>query len=174
MKLRWNTLGGKLGLFFCIAGLAVIWAGWNGAASYNDIRKQFPYLISGGLGGLALVVIGVGLMVIQSQRADRVQLESNLVELRNILERMGAAPTTNGAEASSVSGGYPTPRVSSWPAPTPTTGRPASSWPGATCGRCRPSRRYPPAWRPAAPARPTEAAEVDLATPSPASGKPGR
>ena len=97
MKLRWNTLGGKLGLFFCVAGLAVMWAGWNGAASYNDIRKQFPYLISGGLVGLALVVIGVGLMIIQSQRADRVQLEANLNELRRILERMTGLPTSNGA-----------------------------------------------------------------------------
>ncbi len=100
MKLRWNTLGGKLGLVFCIAGLAVIWAGWNGAASYNDIRKQFPYLISGGLTGLALVVIGVGLMIIQSQRADRVQLEANLVELRNILDRMTGLPASNGAGSS--------------------------------------------------------------------------
>jgi hypothetical protein len=97
MKLRWNTLGGKLGLFFCVGGLAVMWAGWNGAASYNDIRKQFPYLISGGLAGLALVIIGVGLMIIQSQRADRVQLEANLAELRNILERMTGLPTSNGA-----------------------------------------------------------------------------
>jgi len=97
MKLRWNTLGGKLGLFFCIAGLAVMWGGWNGAASYNDIRKQFPYLISGGLVGLALVVIGVGLMIIQSQRVDRVQLEANLHELRNILERMTGLPASNGA-----------------------------------------------------------------------------
>ena len=97
MKLRWNTLGGKLGLVFCVAGLALIWAGWNGAATYNDIRKQFPYLISGGIGGLALVVIGVGLMVIQSQRADRVQLEANLVELRAILERMTGVAATDGA-----------------------------------------------------------------------------
>ena len=97
MKLRWNSLGGKLGLAFCVAGLALIWAGWNGAASYNDIRKQFPYLLSGGIAGLALVVIGVGLMIIQSQRADRVQLEANLVELRAILERMTGAPTTNGS-----------------------------------------------------------------------------
>lgn len=97
MKLRWNTLGGKLGLSFCIAGLAAIWAGWNGAASYNDIRKQFPYLISGGIAGLALVVIGVGLMVIQSQRADRVQLEANLTELRLILDRLTAVPATNGS-----------------------------------------------------------------------------
>jgi hypothetical protein len=100
MKLRWNTLGGKLGLFFCVAGLAVMWAGWNGAASYNDIRKQFPYLISGGLVGLALVVIGVGLMIIQSQRADRVQLEANLNELRQILDRMTGLPTSNGSAES--------------------------------------------------------------------------
>lgn len=97
MKLRWNTLGGKLGLLFCVAGLAVIWAGWNGAGSYNDIRKQFPYLISGGIAGLALVVIGAALMIIQSQRADRVQLEANLTELRTILERMTGRPASNGA-----------------------------------------------------------------------------
>jgi len=102
MKLRWNTLGGKLGLAFCVAGLGLIWAGWNGAATYNDIRKQFPYLISGGIAGLALVVIGVGLMVIQSQRADRVQLEANLVELRAILERMTGGPAPNGAEPEST------------------------------------------------------------------------
>jgi hypothetical protein len=100
MKLRWNTLGGKLGLFFCVAGLAVIWAGWNGAGSYNDIRKQFPYLISGGIAGLALVVIGAALMIIQSQRVDRVQLEANLTELRNILERMTGRPSSNGAAES--------------------------------------------------------------------------
>jgi hypothetical protein len=99
MKLRWNTFGGKLGLLFCAAGLALIWAGWNGAATYNDIRKQFPYLISGGIAGLALVVIGVGLMIIQSQRADRVQLEANLVELRAVLERMTGPARSNGAEA---------------------------------------------------------------------------
>ena len=98
MKLRWNTLGGKLGLAFCLAGLAAIWAGWNGAASYNDIRKQFPYLISGGVSGLALVLIGVGLMIIQSQRADRVQLETNLTELRAILERLTETPAISDAK----------------------------------------------------------------------------
>jgi hypothetical protein len=36
-------------------------------------------------------------MVIQSQRADRVQLEANLVELRAILERMTVAPAGHAA-----------------------------------------------------------------------------
>lgn len=99
MKLRLNKLGGQMGLLFCLAGLVLIWSGWNGAATYNDIRQQFPYLISGGLGGLALVIIGAGLFVVQSQRADRVQLEANLVELRRILDRMTGAARGNGSEA---------------------------------------------------------------------------
>lgn len=107
MKLRAHTLGGRLGVVFCLAGLVLIWAGWNGAASYNDIRRQFPYLISGGVAGLALVVIGAGLFVVQSLRADRVQLEANLVELRAILERLTLAPAGNGSEARGVAEGAP-------------------------------------------------------------------
>jgi hypothetical protein len=100
-------LGGQLGLFICLVGFLAIWAGWNGAASYNDIRQQFPYLISGGVTGLGLVLIGVGLLIVQSLRADRVQLEANLSELRRVLERMtgaGAGAGTgagNGSEPSS-------------------------------------------------------------------------
>ncbi len=100
MKPRWNTLGGPLGLLICLGGLVFIWAGWNGAASYNDIRQQFPYLISGGIVGLALVILGVGLLVVQSHRADQAQLEANLNELRRILERMTGAGTSNGWEPS--------------------------------------------------------------------------
>jgi hypothetical protein len=98
MKLRWNKLGGQQGVLFCLAGLVLVWAGWNGSASYNDIRQQFPYLISGGIAGLSLVVIGVGLFVVQSQRADRVQLEANLAQLRLILERMTGGSLGNGSE----------------------------------------------------------------------------
>jgi hypothetical protein len=104
MKLRWNKLGGQLGVLFCLVGLIAIWVGWNGAASYNDLRQQFPWLISGGITGLALVIIGVGLFVVQSQRADRVQLEANLVELRRILERMTGASIGNGSEPAGAPG----------------------------------------------------------------------
>jgi hypothetical protein len=100
MKFRLNKTGGQLGVLFCLAGLVLIWVGWNGAASYNDIRQQFPYLISGGIAGLALVIIGVGVFVLQSARADRVQLEANLIELRNILDRMTGSATGNGSEPS--------------------------------------------------------------------------
>ena len=42
MKLRWNTLGGQLGVVFCLAGLALIWAGWNGAAATTTSASSSP------------------------------------------------------------------------------------------------------------------------------------
>ena len=166
MKLRWNTLGGKLGLFFCVVGLAVIWAGWNGAVSYNDIRKQFPYLISGGIAGLALVVIGAALMIIQSQRADRVQLEANLTELRNILERMTGLPASNGATEAESNlvvagpGAYhrPTCKLVAGRDLRKITVQQAEAANLEPCRTCAPGGD----------------AEVDLATPDPASGTRGR
>ena len=166
MKLRLNTLGGKLGLMFCVAGLAVIWAGWNGAASYNDIRKQFPYLVSGGIGGLALVVIGAALLVIQSQRADRAQLEANLTELRKVLERMTGLPASNGAEAESGDLVVAGPNTYHSPTCKLVAGR---SLPNMTAEQAEAAGLE--ACRTCAPAG---GGEVDLANPSPASGTRGR
>lgn len=109
MKLRWDKLGGQLGVFFCLAGLILVWAGWNGAASSDEGPEQFPYLLSGGVAGLCLVVIGVGLFVVQSQRADRAQLEAHLIELHKVLETLvgvpaGAAPADGAGAALVVAG----------------------------------------------------------------------
>jgi len=95
VKLGWDRFGAQLGVLFCVAGAVVMWAGYNGAASYDDVPSQFPYLISGGIAGLSLVVIGVGLFVTQTSRAERVTLESHLEELRHAVERLniGAAAT---------------------------------------------------------------------------------
>lgn len=89
MKVRWNELGGQLGIGFIVVGLILIFFGWNGAASLDRVPSQFPYLISGGIAGMSLVFVGVGLMVIQNQRADRAQLQHALQELRAALDRLG-------------------------------------------------------------------------------------
>ncbi len=166
MKVRLNTLGGKLGLLFCVAGLAVIWAGWNGAASYNDIRKQFPYLVSGGIGGLALVVIGAALLIVQSQRADRVQLEANLTELRDILARMAGLPGTNGADAESGDFVVAGPSAYHRPACKLVAGR--------ALQRLTPDQAQTAGLEPCRTCAPPSGSEVDLANPSPASGTRGR
>ena len=83
---RMTSFGGRTALVVVAIGLVVIGLGYNGiaGASVNglvDIRAQLPYLLSGGVFGLALVILGAALMVTQSARADRVRLEAKLDEL---------------------------------------------------------------------------------------------
>jgi hypothetical protein len=96
MRIQWGKLGGLLGLAYCLAGLFLIFLGWNGAASYDREPAQIPYLVSGGLGGLALVIIGASLLIVQSQREDRAALQASVEELRDALERAGGAVAGTG------------------------------------------------------------------------------
>lgn len=94
MKNNLGQLGGQLGVALCILGFLVIFFGWNGAASTNDVRAQFPYLISGGLAGLAVVVVGAAMIVVQNQRTDRARLEMALSRMVAALERQGSGPVS--------------------------------------------------------------------------------
>ncbi len=85
MKQFLSDLGSKLGVGLCGFGLLLVFLGWNGAASVDRVPSQFPYLISGGVAGLCLVVIGVGLIIVQNQRADRAELQATLRELQAAL-----------------------------------------------------------------------------------------
>jgi uncharacterized membrane protein len=91
MKHNLGQLGGQLGVGLCLLGFLVIFFGWNGAASTNDVRAQFPYLISGGLAGLAIVVVGAAMLVVQNQRTDRARIEAVLTKLAAAAELGGAA-----------------------------------------------------------------------------------
>ena len=74
MKIGWPKLGGLLGIGYCVVGFFLIFLGWNGAASNDREPAQIPYVISGGIAGLGLVVLGAALIVAHSLRTDRVEL----------------------------------------------------------------------------------------------------
>lgn len=90
----WGNLAGKLGLGFCLAGFVAIFLGWNGAASFDRVPAQFPWLISGGVTGLALVIIGASLLIIENNRRDRAVLITLLEDLRLQMEHSPAAATS--------------------------------------------------------------------------------
>ena len=106
-----SQLGGKLGLAVCVAGFVVIFLGWNGAASFNDLRQQFPYLISGGIAGLGLVLVGCALLLIELVRRERAELQGAIEDLRVAIEASagragggGRAPMLAVAEGMVVAG----------------------------------------------------------------------
>ncbi len=107
MNLRWKQLGGQAGIGLAIAGFLLIFLGWNGAATYDRIPTQFPYLISGGLAGLALTVIASALIIVNAQRQDRAALLNGLAELKEAMERMSLAA----ASGSGSGNGSPSTRM---------------------------------------------------------------
>lgn len=97
--------GRLLGLLFAVAGFVTIGFGWNGAAKNALFDKQFPYLISGGLGGLALVVFGVGLLLVAQVRAERAKLAEHLEHLASIIGKAASAvPAEAGTNGRVVAG----------------------------------------------------------------------
>lgn len=99
MNLQLGRLGGQLGVLLCLIGLVAIFFGWNGAAGSNVPMAQFPYLISGGIAGLAVVVMGGALLVVQNAREDRARLEAVLERLISASEHSGAAAGAAGPGA---------------------------------------------------------------------------
>jgi hypothetical protein len=91
MKRAWGKLGGQLGLGCAALGLLLIGIGWNGAASIDFVSGQVPYLLSGGALGLALVIVGVALVVVQNGRRDRAILETQLRDLSSAVSRLATA-----------------------------------------------------------------------------------
>jgi hypothetical protein len=80
-----SRFGARLAVLIVLAGLVAIGIGWNGAAGLLDLRAQFPYLISGGIAGLALVILGSALMIVQAHREDRARLEAKLDQVIDAL-----------------------------------------------------------------------------------------
>jgi hypothetical protein len=74
-------------------GFVLIFFGWNGAAGKDYTQGQIPYLISGGVTGLALVLCGLAIVIVQAVRREALLLASKLDRLA---EALGAPPETSG------------------------------------------------------------------------------
>lgn len=75
------------------AGFAAIGLAWNGAAEQDCIQCQFPYLISGGIGGLGLIVAGAALAIVHQIRlSGRSRTDSSARTAADLPGKAPAAP----------------------------------------------------------------------------------
>jgi hypothetical protein len=89
---RQVRFGRILGLFFFVAGFTTIGFGWNGMAKEACPDCQLPYLLSGGAGGLGLIVVGGVLLVMAQIRDERLKLADQLRAIGTTMSRAVSAP----------------------------------------------------------------------------------
>ena len=70
-----------LGRILMAVGFLMIVMAWNGAAGLDFIQGQFPFLLSGAVPGLAMIIIGAGLEYIQAVRQYSAKRARQMAEL---------------------------------------------------------------------------------------------
>ena len=79
---KWATSSPvSAGVLLVVAGFVALFLAWNGAAAKDYVEGQLPYVISGGMVGLALVGAGLTVINVQARRADQAELLARLEAL---------------------------------------------------------------------------------------------
>ena len=142
-----------LGWILLALGAMAIFLGWFGVSGQSLTAKQLPYLVSGGLTGLALIVVGAVFLATDNLRRQIARLDGverkvdDLYALLVLEPAPSAAPRPTGSPTPPPAASRPDRAVSSRcrPAP-PSTGRPARS----SRGKAEAAARWmPPRSRPA-------------------------
>lgn len=79
-----------LAALIVLSGFALVGLAWYSVAGQSRLQNQFPYLLSGGIGGLGLIVTGMAVLLVQTVREqsarERDQLnQAHVAILRVIL-----------------------------------------------------------------------------------------
>lgn len=78
------------------AGLVAIALGWRGAAATEFVPFQVPFLVSGGLVGLALLVFALGMIDVHANRVLGAQRHADTnVAMREAVELLALGPAAS-------------------------------------------------------------------------------
>lgn len=107
--LRPARLALYVGIALAAVGAVVLYLGYNGAATNSLPQAQTPYVISGGLLGVGLMVIGTVVIALHVLLRVQADFRAEIAETRRALEEIGesfarqavlggtaATPSTNG------------------------------------------------------------------------------
>lgn len=78
-----------IGLAVVALGLVLIGIAWSGVAREANVSRQVPYLVSGGILGLAVVLIGLTTINIASKRRETALREQQTRLLADAMDQLG-------------------------------------------------------------------------------------
>lgn len=79
-----------------MVGFVLIAIAWRQVAAETNVALQLPYLVSGGLTGLALVMVGVTVINVAAKRRDAVLREQQTALLADAVAELSAALDPDG------------------------------------------------------------------------------
>lgn len=80
-----------IGIAVAAVGFVLILFAWGQVAGEVNVALQMPYLISGGLTGLGMVMVGVTIVSVAARRRDAVLREQQTALLSDALRELSAA-----------------------------------------------------------------------------------
>ena len=82
-----------IGVGVAIAGFVLILVAWGQVAGETQVYLQMPYLVSAGLTGLALVMVGLTIVNVAAKQRDAVDRDRQIDQLVSILGELMASMT---------------------------------------------------------------------------------
>jgi hypothetical protein len=74
-----------IGVLVLIVGFVLLAVGWADVAGETDVYRQMPYLLSAGLPGLGLVMVGLVIVNVSARRQDAAQRARQMAALTEAL-----------------------------------------------------------------------------------------
>lgn len=90
------------GVVLVVAGLGLIAYTWGRVAGLLLIPLQLPYILSGGMTGLGLVLVGMTVINVAVRRQDGARRDERVEQLASVLHSLAAAladPSDDGSGA---------------------------------------------------------------------------
>jgi hypothetical protein len=86
-----------IGVVLALAGFVLIGVAWSQMAGETQVYLQLPYLVSAGLTGLALIMVGVTVINVAAKRRDAAERERQIDQLVSVLDEVKTALSERGA-----------------------------------------------------------------------------
>ncbi len=101
-----------VGVLLLVIGGVLIGVAWDGAAELDYVQGQFPYLLSGAIPGLGLIVLGTAVLVLQTLRRDATERAAQLERLNAAVAELATLVGPRDEYDPRITGEYrPRPRV---------------------------------------------------------------